>query len=61
LGGSARWREMRSSGEGKGGAVGLTWFFKGQRRRGEEAMAGVLAINGRSAPAAYCLKEEKDD
>jgi hypothetical protein len=44
---------MRSSGEGKGGAGGLTRFFKGQRRRGEEAMAGVLAINGRRAPAAY--------
>jgi hypothetical protein len=61
LGGRTWWREMRSSGEGKGGAGGLTRFFKGQRRRGEEGMAGVLAINGRRVPAAYCLKEGKGD
>jgi hypothetical protein len=31
----------------KGRGRGSNSVFKGQRRRGEEAMAGVLAINGR--------------
>jgi hypothetical protein len=48
-------------GRGKEWGRGSNSIFKGQRRRGEEAMAGVLAINGRRAPAAYCLQEGEGD